>query len=95
MPAPRARWGARDSLLHDEPGCGDGGAGGPASDIAIHAQEIIKARERIARTIARETGRPLDGVLEDIERDRWLSAEEAIEYGLVGRIINHKADLKR
>jgi ATP-dependent Clp protease protease subunit len=72
-----------------------GGAGGPASDIAIHAQEIIKARERIARTISRETGRPLDGVLEDIERDRWLSAEEAIEYGLVGRIIQHKTDIKR
>ena len=72
-----------------------GGAGGPASDIAIHAQEIIKARERIARTISRETGRPLEGVLEDIERDRWLSAEEAIEYGLVGRIVNSKAELKR
>ena len=72
-----------------------GGAGGPASDIAIHAQEIIKARERIAQTISRETGRPLDGVLEDIERDRWLSAEEAIEYGLVGRIIKHKSDIKR
>jgi ATP-dependent Clp protease protease subunit len=72
-----------------------GGAGGPASDIAIHAQEIIKARERVARTIARETGRPLDKVLEDIERDRWLSAEEAIEYGLVGRIVNHKNELKR
>jgi len=72
-----------------------GGAGGPASDIAIHAQEIIKARERIARTIARETGRPLDSVLEDIERDRWLSAEEAIEYGLVGRIIERKTDVKK
>jgi ATP-dependent Clp protease protease subunit len=72
-----------------------GGAGGPASDIAIHAQEIIKARERIARTIARETGRPLDSVLEDIERDRWLSAEEAIDYGLVGRIIERKKDLKK
>lgn len=72
-----------------------GGAGGPASDIAIHAQEIIKARERIAQTIARETGRPLDSVLIDIERDRWLSAEEAIEYGLVGSIINHKRELKR
>ena len=72
-----------------------GGAGGPASDIAIHAQEIIKARERVARTIARETGRPLDKVLEDIERDRWLSAEEAIEYGLVSRIIQHKSELKR
>lgn len=72
-----------------------GGAGGPASDIAIHAQEIIKARERIARTISRETGKPLDTVMNDIERDRWLSAEEAIEYGLVSRIINNKADLPR
>jgi ATP-dependent Clp protease protease subunit len=71
-----------------------GGAGGPASDIAIHAQEIIKARERIARTIAKETGKPLDSVLLDIERDRWLSAQEAVEYGLVGRIINHKTDLR-
>lgn len=71
-----------------------GGAGGQASDIAIHAQEIIKARERIARTIARETGRPLEKVLEDIERDRWLSAEEAIEYGLVGRIVERKKDLR-
>jgi ATP-dependent Clp protease protease subunit len=71
-----------------------GGAGGPASDIAIHAQEIIKARERIARTISRETGRPLEGVLEDIERDRWLSAEEAIDYGLVGRIVDKKSQLR-
>ena len=72
-----------------------GGAGGQATDIAIHAQEIIKARERVARTIARETGKPLDTVLQDIERDRWLSAEEAIEYGLVGRIISHKTEIKR
>ena len=72
-----------------------GGAGGPASDIAIHAQEIIKARERVARIISDATGHPLDSVLADIERDRWLSAEEAIEYGLVGRIIEHKRDLKR
>jgi ATP-dependent Clp protease protease subunit len=71
-----------------------GGAGGQATDIAIHAQEILKARERIAKTIARETGRPLDSVLVDIERDRWLSAEEAIEYGLVGKIIQHKSELK-
>ena len=72
-----------------------GGAGGPASDIAIHAREIIKARERIAQTISRETGKPLDSVLADIERDRWLSAEEAIEYGLVGRIISNKSELRR
>ena len=71
-----------------------GGAGGPASDIAIQAREIVKARERIARTIARETGKPLEQVLVDIERDRWLSAEEAVEYGLVSRIIERKTELR-
>ena len=72
-----------------------GGAGGQATDIAIQAQEIIKARERIAREISRETGKPLDTVLLDIERDRWLSADEAVAYGLVGRVIKNKADIKR
>ena len=72
-----------------------GGAGGQATDIAIQAREIVKARERIARVISRETGRPLASVLEDIERDRWLGPEEAIEYGLVGRIIERKTDLRR
>jgi ATP-dependent Clp protease protease subunit len=71
-----------------------GGAGGPASDIAIQAREMVKARERIAQTIARATGKPLDEVLADIERDRWLSAEEAVEYGLVSRIIERKTELK-
>ncbi|WP_394787158.1 ATP-dependent Clp protease proteolytic subunit [Rhodoferax sp.] len=71
-----------------------GGAGGPASDIAIQAREIVKARERIARTIARETGKSLEEVLVDIERDRWMSAEEAIDYGLVSRIIQRKTELR-
>ncbi|PJI98174.1 ATP-dependent Clp protease protease subunit [Acidovorax sp. 69] len=71
-----------------------GGTGGPASDIAIQAREIVKARERIARTIARETGKPLEVVLLDIERDRWLSAQEAVEYGLVSRIIERKTELR-
>ncbi len=70
-----------------------GGSGGPASDIAIQAREIVKARERIARTIARETGKPLEMVLVDIERDYWMSAEEAVAYGLVSRIIERKTDL--
>jgi ATP-dependent Clp protease protease subunit len=72
-----------------------GGAGGQATDIAIHAQEIIKARERVARVIARETGKPLDTVLQDIERDRWLSAEEAVAYGLVGRIVSSKSEIHK
>ncbi|CAN7271763.1 ATP-dependent Clp protease proteolytic subunit [Variovorax sp. LjRoot290] len=71
-----------------------GGAGGPASDIAIHAREILRARTRVAQAIARETGKPLDAVLADIERDRWLSAEEAIDYGLVSRIIQRKSELR-
>jgi ATP-dependent Clp protease protease subunit len=70
-----------------------GGAGGQATDIAIQAQEIIKARHRIAHEIARETGKPIDVVLADIERDRWLSATEAVEYGLVSRIIQRKTEL--
>jgi ATP-dependent Clp protease protease subunit len=70
-----------------------GGAGGPATDISIQAQEILKARERIARTIARETGQPLETVMVDIERDRWLSAEQAVLYGLVSRIIERRSEL--
>ena len=70
-----------------------GGAGGPASDIAIQAREIVKARERIARVIARETGRSLEQVLADIERDRWMSAEEAIDYGLVQQVIERRSQL--
>lgn len=70
-----------------------GGAGGSASDIAIQAQEIVKARERIAATIARETGQPLDKVRTDIDRDFWMSADEAIAYGLVSRKIASMSEL--
>ena len=70
-----------------------GGAGGPASDIAIQAREIVKARERIAAVIARETGRPLPAVLADIERDHWMSPEEAKAYGLVSRVIQRRGEL--
>ncbi|WP_442909200.1 ATP-dependent Clp protease proteolytic subunit [Ideonella sp. BN130291] len=70
-----------------------GGAGGQATDIAIQAREILKARQRIAEVIARETGQPLERVLTDIERDRWMSAQEAVEYGLVSRVIERQAEL--
>jgi ATP-dependent Clp protease protease subunit len=70
-----------------------GGAGGRASDIAIQAQEIIKMRERIARVIAKETGQKLERVLVDIDRDHWMSAQEAIEYGLVSRVISRQTEL--
>jgi ATP-dependent Clp protease protease subunit len=70
-----------------------GGAGGQATDIAIMAREIIKARERIARVISRETGQPLEKVQVDIERDNWMSPEEAVAYGLVSRIIQNRTEL--
>lgn len=70
-----------------------GGAGGQATDIAIQAREIVKARERIAAVISRETGKPIERVLQDIERDNWMSAEEAVDYGLVSRIIQKRSEL--
>ena len=64
-----------------------GGIRGTASDIEIEAEEIMKAQERINRTIAEETGQPLSKVREDTDRNFWMSAEEAKGYGLVTRII--------
>ena len=66
-----------------------GGAGGQATDIAIEAKEIIKMRRRINEVIARETGQPLERVEKDTDRNYWMSAEEAKEYGLVSRIIEN------
>ena len=70
-----------------------GGFGGDASDIEIHAREIIKTRERINKIIAERTGQPLEKVAEDTDRDYWMSAEESVEYGLVGKIIASVGDL--
>jgi ATP-dependent Clp protease protease subunit len=65
-----------------------GGFGGDASDIEIHAREIVKTRERINGIIAAQTGRSIESVSEDTSRDYWMSAEESVEYGLVGKIIS-------
>ena len=65
-----------------------GGAGGPATDIAIEAKEIIKMRRRINEVIARETGQPLEKVEQDTDRNYWMSAQEAKEYGIVTNIIS-------
>ncbi len=70
-----------------------GGFGGDASDIEIHAREIVKTRERINNIIAQQTGQDINRVTEDTDRDYWMSAEESVEYGLVGRIINGIADI--
>lgn len=70
-----------------------GGFGGDATDIEIHAREILKTRERINEIIAQQTGQPLEKVAEDTDRDYWMSAEESLEYGLVGKIINDVSEL--
>jgi len=70
-------------LLHQP----SGGARGQASDIAIEAEEIIKMRERVNRMIAAETGQPYDKIVSDTQRNFWLGAEAAKDYGLVSKII--------
>ncbi len=72
-----------------------GGFGGDATDVEIHAREIVKTRERINRIIADRTGQSLEKVAEDTDRDCWMSAEESLRYGLVGKIINSAADMTR
>jgi len=71
-----------------------GGAGGKASDIAIQAEEIVKMRTRIAEKIAEATGQKLDRVMKDIDRDYWMSTEEAKKYGILGTVINSASEVK-
>jgi ATP-dependent Clp protease protease subunit len=70
-----------------------GGVRGPASDISIEADEIIKMRERLNRIIAAETGQTYDKVKRDTDRNYWMNAEEAIAYGMVSRVITSIRDL--
>ena len=72
-----------------------GGFGGDASDIFIQAREIVKTRERINQTIAERTGKTVEQVTKDTDRDYWMSAEESKEYGLVGEIIRTIDDLPK
>jgi ATP-dependent Clp protease protease subunit len=78
-------------LLHQPAG----GAGGRATDLEIEAEEILKMRARLNRIIAEQTGQPLKRVEKDTERNFWMSAEAAKEYGLVGKIIASVDELKR
>ena len=76
-------------LLHQP----SGGVRGQASDIEIEAEEIIKMRERVNRMIARETGQPYEKVDKDTTRNLWMSAEQAVEYGIVSRIIMNTSEV--
>jgi len=64
-----------------------GGFQGQASDIDIHAREILKARDRLNHILAGHTGQPLDKIANDTDRDRFMSAEEAVEYGIIDAVL--------
>ena len=68
-----------------------GGVGGQAADIEIHAREIIKIRQQLNEILAADTGKPLERIERDTERDFFMGPEEAIEYGLIDRIIEPQA----
>ena len=68
------------------------GAQGTASDIEIQAKEILYARERLNSILALHTGQSLEQVAEDVDRDRFMSPHEAMEYGLIDRTIEKKDD---
>lgn len=67
-----------------------GGAQGQASDIMIHAEKIIEIRQRINKILAEETGQPLEKIEHDTDRDYFLSADEAKEYGLIDNVIRER-----
>ena len=69
------------------------GVHGTASDIQIEASEILKCREKINRMISDETNREFKKVENDTKRNYWMSAEEAVEYGLISKIIKTQSDL--
>ncbi|MBY0400696.1 ATP-dependent Clp protease proteolytic subunit [Myxococcota bacterium] len=70
-------------LLHQP----SGGAGGQATDIRIEAEEILKVRERLNGLIAAETGQSVERVAKDSDRNYWMDAQQALEYGLVSRVV--------
>ena len=69
------------------------GGGGSASDIEIQAKEILFLREKLNFLMAKHTGQPLERIERDTDRDRFLSAEEAKEYGLIDQVITHRGEM--
>lgn len=73
-------------LIH-QPLIAGGGISGQTTDIKIHAEQMIKTRERLTKILADNTGKPVEQLMKDTERDNYMTAEEALEYGLIDEII--------
>lgn len=67
-----------------------GGASGQATDVKIHTEWLLKTREKLNRILAENTGRDLETIEKDTERDNFMSAEEAVEYGLIDKVVEHR-----
>lgn len=76
-------------LLHQP----SGGAGGQATDIRIEAEEILKVRQRLNLLIAEETGQSVERVTKDSDRNFWMDAQQALEYGLVGHVVSRTDEI--
>ena len=68
-----------------------GGAQGQASDIKIHADHILKTRDTLNSILAANTGKPIEVIAADTERDNFMSAAAAVEYGLIDKVVERKA----
>ncbi|PLX36859.1 MAG: ATP-dependent Clp protease proteolytic subunit [Hyphomicrobiales bacterium] len=76
-------------LLHQP----SGGAGGPATDIEIQAREMLKMRDRLNEIFAAATGQPVERIDKDTDRDYWMTPAEAIDYGLVTKVVSNVSEL--
>ena len=76
-------------LIH-QPLIGGNGISGHTTDIKIHAEQMIKTRERLTKILSDTTGQPLERVMQDTERDHYMTAEEALEYGLIDEILTKR-----
>lgn len=70
-----------------------GGLGGQASDIEIHARELLKLKEKLNQMLAEHTGKSMTEIERDTDRDNFMSAQEAMEYGLIDKVITTRADV--
>ena len=68
-----------------------GGMQGQASDMEIHANHILKTKDKLNRILAERTGQSLEQIIKDTDRDNFLSAEEAVKYGLIDKVMEHRA----
>ena len=77
-------------LIH-QPLIGGHGITGQTTDIKIHAENMIKTRERLNKILSERTGKPLEQIMQDTERDHYMTAEEALKYGLIDGIMDKRA----